>query len=68
MTEVFLEIRGGVLVESYSSDRNILVKVIDWDNVYDGVELPSACPIPCLRLDQMPIETRAAVTRSSKTN
>lgn len=60
MTEIFVEVCGGVLVESYSNDRDVIVRVIDWDNIGDWSEPAIAGTIPCLPLDRMPEETLAA--------
>lgn len=58
MTEIFVEVRGGVLVESYSNKANVIVRIIDWDNINAGDESVARI-IPCLPLDQMPAETLA---------
>lgn len=52
MTEIFVEVRGGVIVESYSDVPDAVVNVIDWDNT-NAVGTPLAGSIPCLPLDQM---------------
>ncbi len=63
MTEVFVEVRGGVLVESYSNNRDVVVKVIDWDNINEDCGLSFENRIPCLPIEQMPEETLAAARK-----
>ena len=61
MTNIVVEIRGGVLVEVYCDDPNIRPVVINWDNAEPSH--PSArtgfvwafCP----RLNQLPKDTRS---------
>ena len=68
MTEIFVEVRGGVIVESYSDNCNVAVNVIDWDNITDDPGGSSAGVIPCLPLNHMPEETRAAIGRLPRNN
>jgi hypothetical protein len=67
MTEVFVEVRGGVLVESYSESRDVIVKLIDWDNIHGGDE-PVAGVIPCLPIELMSEDTFATTGRKLQDN
>ncbi len=67
MTEIFVEVRGGVLVETYSSDRDVIVRIIDWDDIGDNSEPATAVTIPCLPLDRMPEETLAVIRPKPET-
>lgn len=61
MTEIFLEIRGGVLAETYSKNRDVTVTVIDWDNIGEDSEIGTPKTLPCVSFDRMPEETLAAI-------
>lgn len=49
-------------MESYSNDREVIVRVIDWDDIGDDLESATAGTIRCLPLDRMPGETQAAIS------
>ena len=68
MTEIFVEIRGGVLVESYSNDPDLRVNVIDWDHISEDPEHIGAETIACLPLGHMPTETLEAFARFPRNN
>ncbi|MGD1278373.1 MAG: hypothetical protein ABR964_14265 [Tepidisphaeraceae bacterium] len=36
MTDVVIEVRGGVLVEVYSARRDLRIILVDWDEINDG--------------------------------
>ena len=66
MTEIFVEVRGGVLVESYSSDPDMVVNIIDWDSISEDCEHMEAETVPCLPVAKMPTETMAAIQRTTQ--
>lgn len=54
MKTVYIEIRGGNLVEAYS-DCGITIKVLDWDNIDADQEekLPEFVPLPLTALPDL---------------
>lgn len=60
MTELVVEVRGGVIVESYSNLADLVVTVVDWDDIEAG---DNSGTIPCLPIQLIPEETLAATGR-----
>jgi len=71
MSQVIIEVRGGMVVEVYTDDPDTRIVLIDWDcddseyvctvedeagHEYSGL----AVEFPPSSLDAMPVETRAA--------
>jgi len=60
MTDVIVEVRGGVVVEVYSKDHRTRVAVVDWDDVEEG-GIPAGVALrQCGTYEMMPEETQRA--------
>jgi hypothetical protein len=70
MSDVIVEIRGGVLIEIYGNDSNVRVIVIDWDKLQDG-EVGGNAGFkwgPCQPLSSLPADTREQYQRAIEAN
>ena len=61
MSDVIVEVRGGVVVEVYSKSRRTRVVVIDWDNIEEGGVSAGTELRQCATCEMMPRETRQAM-------
>jgi len=61
MTDIVIEVRGGVVVEIYSKNSNTRAVIIDWDNMETGRTSPMVEEACCLPFDQMCCETKQAI-------
>ncbi len=55
MSDIVVEVRGGVVVDIYSNSPDIRLVLVDWDNIHDEDE--SFCWGQCTRLKLMPNDT-----------
>jgi hypothetical protein len=59
VSEVVIEIRGGVLVEIYSDDPDTRFVVVDWDRIATDEETATAFAWRATKMDRMPEDTSA---------
>ncbi len=64
MTDLVIEIQGGVLQSVYTNDESIRVALIDWDDINDGPSVSSELSFPTDPIDSMPGETSALFLNS----
>ncbi len=57
MTNIVLEVRGGVVVEGYADDSNIKITVVDWDDYENGSVSSGVADVFCRWISSMPKET-----------
>ena len=67
MSDLVIEVRGGVVVEVYSRTPKKHVTIIDWDNI-EAVGSPKGVIYQCARYKSMPGETRHATESSIESN
>jgi hypothetical protein len=60
MTDVIVEVSGGVVVEVYSKNPRTRVVVIDWDDIEDGGTRAGVAFRQCASYEMMPGETQRA--------
>lgn len=64
MSDIVVEVRGGVVVDIDSDSPAVRLVLVDWDNIHEGDD--SFCWGPCTRLRIMPNDTRAQYSAACK--
>jgi len=65
MNDIVVEVRGGVVVEVYTSVRGARVLIVDWDDLEgaDQSEVAAAVHAHC-EISQLPADTRECYQRA----
>jgi hypothetical protein len=65
MGEVVVEVRGGVVVEVYSTDARAHVFIVDWDDLTAGRSHTGIVAQRGTPYETMPLETKMVLARSA---